>query len=75
MPILTSVVIVDTYSQANGSHYVIERHTDTEGVVYQMGPYLVPLGFNVEARMAQRVLEINEQMAEEEAIALADDGI
>ena len=75
MPIVSSESIIDAHVQANGSRYVIERHTDVDGVVRQIGPYSAPEGFDVAARLASRAVEISDQMAEAEAIALADDGV
>jgi len=75
MPIVTSESITDAHTQAGGGRYVIERHTDGDGRVYQVGPYLAPAGFDVAARVASRAAEINGQLAEAEALALADDGV
>ena len=75
MPILSSTYTQDAHTQRDGGRYTIERHTDDAGKVYQVGPYVAPVGFDVAARLASRAAEINEQLAEAEAIALADDGV
>jgi hypothetical protein len=42
--------------------------------VYQVGPWLAPVGFDVQARVTSRASEINAQLAEAEAQALIADG-
>lgn len=69
MPIVSSTHTIDTHTQRGGGRYVIERHTDSTGVVHQIGPYLAPAGFDVAARLAARAAELNERLAEEEADA------
>lgn len=61
--IVSSTFAIDTHEQRGGGRYVIERHTDDAGRVYQVGPYLAPSKFDVAARMAARALEIDAQMA------------
>ena len=75
MSIVSSAYTQDAHTQAGGGRYVIEQHTDADGQVYQVGPYLAPAGFDVAARLASRAVEINNQLAEAEAQALADDGV
>lgn len=75
MPIVSSATTIDAHTQQGGGRYVIERHTDQDGNVYQVGPYLAPAGFDVDARLSARATEINDQLAEAEAKALADDGV
>lgn len=75
MPIVTSEAIVDTHTQPDSSRYVWERHVDNLGIVYQIGPYLAPAGFDIEARLASRASALSDQLAEAEALALADDGV
>lgn len=75
MPIVSSTHTIDAHTQQGGGRYVIERHTDDAGQVYQVGPYLAPEGFDVAARLASRATQISDQLAEAEAIALADDGV
>ena len=70
MPIVSSVTIIDAHEQSSGGRYVIERHTDDAGGVYQVGPYLAPAGFDTAARLALRATEIDAQLAESEALAL-----
>ena len=67
MPIVSSTQIVDAHQQQTGGRYVIERHTDELGVVYQVGPYLAPDGYDTAARLASRAVEISAQLAEAEA--------
>ena len=74
MPIVSSQSIIDAHAQAAGGRYVIERHQDDLGKVYQVGPYLAPDGFDVATRMASRAVQIDAQMAEAEAQALIDNG-
>ena len=74
MPIVSSTHTQDAHTQRDGSRYTIERHTDDAGRVYQVGPYLAPVGFDVAARMASRAVQIGEQLAEAEAQALLNDG-
>jgi hypothetical protein len=74
MPIVSSTHTIDTHAQVGGGRYVIERHTDDAGRVYQVGPWLAPEGFDVAARVAARASQINEQLAEAEAQALLSDG-
>mgnify|MGYP000320118821 CR=1 FL=1 len=75
MPIVSSSFTQDAHVQKDGGRYVIERHIDADGQVYQVGPYLAPEGFDTAARLASRATEINDQLAEAEARALADDGV
>ena len=70
MSIVSSIAIVDQYTQAGGGRYVIERHTDNAGRVHQVGPYLAPAGFDVDARLASRATELAEQLADAEALAV-----
>ncbi len=70
MPIVTSEAIQDAYTQPGGSRYVIERHTDNLGQVYQVGPWLAAPGADVQAILAARAAELNDQLAAVEAQAL-----
>jgi hypothetical protein len=75
MPIVSSVVIVDSHAQRSGSRYVVERHTDDAGRVYTVGPYLLSEGLteaDAQARANARAVQINEQLAESEVEALID---
>ncbi len=67
MPIVTSEAIQDSYTQPGGGRYVIERHTDQAGRVYQVGPYLVAPGFDVQAALTARATQINDDLAAAEA--------
>jgi hypothetical protein len=70
MPIASSTYTQDAHTQQGGGRYVIERHTDDAGQVYQVGPWLAPSGFDVQARVTSRAAEINAQLAEAEAAQL-----
>jgi hypothetical protein len=70
MPIVSSTYTQDAHTQLSGGRYVIERHTDDAGKVYQVGPWLAPVGFDVQARVTSRASEINAQLAEAEAAQL-----
>ena len=70
MPIVSSTYTQDAHTQQGGGRYVIERHTDDAGKVYQVGPWLAPEGFDVQARVTSRASEINAQLAEAEAAQL-----
>lgn len=74
MPIVSSTYTQDAHTQKDGGRYVVERHTDDAGKVYQVGPWLAPVGFDVQARVTSRASEINAQLAEAEAQALMHDG-
>lgn len=74
MPIVSSTYTIDAHTQRDGSRYVVERHTDDAGRVYQAGPYLVADESLVAARLAARAAEISDQLAEAEAQALLHDG-
>jgi len=75
VPIVSSTHTIDAHTQQGGGRYVIERHTDQDGKVCQVGPYLAPEGFDTAARLASRATQISDQLAEAEAQALADDGV
>lgn len=70
MSIVSSVALEDTHTQPNGAKYVIERHTDSAARLHQIGPYLAEVGFDISARLASRAVDLAEQLAEEEALAL-----
>jgi len=68
MPIVSSASTLDAHTQTGGgARYLVERHTDDLGLVHTVGPYLVPDGFDVAARLAARVTEMNVNFAEKEA--------
>ena len=67
MSIVSSEAIVDSHTQASGSSYVIERHTDSLGAVHTIGPYLAESGFDINARLASHAVELATQLADEEA--------
>jgi len=67
MSIVSSTYTQDAHSQVGGGKYVIEQHTDSEGKVYQVGPYVVPDGFDMNARLAARASQLSAQLADEEA--------
>lgn len=72
--IQTSEYTVDAHAQADGSRYVIERHTDTLGRVLTFGPYLLPDGADPQAVMTARATRLNAEFvlraAEESAAAV-----
>jgi hypothetical protein len=70
MPIVSSAYTIDAHTQSSGGRYVVERHTDDAGRVYQIGPYLAPDGFDVDGKLTARAAEINAQLAEAEADAV-----
>lgn len=70
MPIVSSEYIADGHTQKSGGRYVIERHTDDVGKVYQLSPYLAPDGLDIAARLATHANEINAQLAEAEAMGI-----
>ncbi len=70
MPIVSSTHTVDAHTQQGGGRYVIERHTDDAGKVHQVGPWLAPPGFDVQARVTARAAQIDVQLADAEAQAL-----
>jgi hypothetical protein len=74
MPIVSSTFTEDAHTQKDGGRYVVERHTDDAGKVYQVGPWLAPAGFDVQARVSSRATENSNQLAEAEAQALLNDG-
>ncbi len=74
MPIVSSTFTQDAHTQRDGGRYVLERHTDDAGQVYQVGPWVAPGGMDVQARVTARAAEINDQLAEAEAQALLNDG-
>ena len=74
MSIVSSTSIIDAHTQPDGGRYVIERHTDSEGVVHQVGPYLAPDGFDTDARLAATAVYLADRLAEAEAAALLNDG-
>lgn len=70
MPIISSTHTIDAHAQEGAGHYVVERHTDDAGVVHQIGPWLAPAGFDIDARLASRATELAEQLADAEALAV-----
>ena len=62
------------HAQVDGRHYVTETHTDSVA-----GPivveYLAAVGTDYVAVRTARALAIADQLAEAEAVALADDGV
>lgn len=68
MTVITqSVYIEDDYTQADGSRYVIERHTDDLGRVMQFGPYLCYPDMNPQNIMSARAARLNADFAAREA--------
>ena len=70
MSIVSSFANIDAHAQQDGARYVVEVHTDQDGKTYQVGPYLAPVGFDTDAMLASRALEISTHLADAEAAAL-----
>ena len=71
---LTSTFTTDAHTQADGSRYVYERHTDVTGRVHTL-LYRAPASWTsveIEAVLAQRATQIDAQLAEAEALALME---
>lgn len=64
MPIVRTEVEVDQHTQQGGARYIVERHFDHLGSQYLVGPWLAQTGFDYQSKVDQRVVEINEQLAE-----------
>lgn len=73
MPIVSSTHTVG-HAQVDGRRYVVETHTDSEGVVHS-AEYLAAVGTDYAAVRDARAVQIADQLAEAEAQALADDGV
>lgn len=70
MTIITqSTYVADEHTQADGSRYVIEYHTDDLGRVLQFGPYLCQPGANPQIIMDDRAARLNEDFALRDAEA------
>jgi hypothetical protein len=67
MSIVSSETIIDAAAQVGGGHYVLERHTDSNGVIHQIGPYLAPVGFDTTARLAAQATALANTLADGEA--------
>lgn len=64
MTVITqSVYVEDEHTQADGSRYVIEYHTDDLGRVMQFGPYLLQPGMSPQTIMTNRATRLNEDFA------------
>ncbi len=70
MPIVSSTYLLDTASQKEETKFVIERHVLDTGEVILSSPYLIPEGFNMDARISAQATSINTQLAEQEASKL-----
>ena len=64
MSIVSSVIAKDR--NHGFARFIEEAHTDNLGKVHVVR-YFAPVGFDVNARMAVRVAELNAQLAEAEA--------
>ena len=68
MPITSSQNTIDAHTQADGSRYVIETHTDSTGRVHSF-QYSLPAGqgtTEADAFMNARVAGIDAQLADSE---------
>lgn len=65
--IQTSAYTQDATPQADGSYYVVERHTDTLGRVLQFGPYSLSPGMDPNAIMVARAQRLNADFANQYA--------
>ena len=63
MSIVSSVIAKDI--SLGYARYIEEKHTDNFGVVHVVR-YQCPVGFDANARLATRALEINELLAQQE---------
>lgn len=64
--ILSTETLVDAHPQADGTRYVIERHTDSLGRVHTVGPWMAPPGCDIDARARARAVELAEQLSVDE---------
>ena len=69
MPILSSTATLG-HAQADGRHYVVERHTDHNGRVYEVG-YLADVGLDTDMVMAIRAANIGQEVDAREAAEAA----
>lgn len=72
MPIISSAHTVG-HPQVDGRRYVTESHTDDAGGVHPV-EYLAAVNADYVALRDARAVQINEQLAEAEALALLNDG-
>jgi len=69
MPIVSSDYVIDAHAQANGSHYVTETFTSSDGRVITQ-QYLLPAGqgaTEAQALLDAREAQVNTSLAEQEA--------
>lgn len=66
MGIVSSSYTIDAHTQADGSRYVTETHTDSEGRVYNFGPYKVSSESIVNDLLTNRIEKIDRNLAESE---------
>ena len=67
MSIVSSTYTIDATAQASGARYVIEHHTDSTGEVHRIGPYLIPAGFDMAARLTLQADALATILADNEA--------
>jgi len=72
VPIVSSTHTVG-HAQVDGRRYIIERHTDSAGVVHEV-EYLAAVGTDYVAVRDARAVQIADQLAEAEAQALIGAG-
>jgi len=70
MSIVSSTYTIDAHTQADGSKYVVEQHTDSAGRVYTFGPYRVWSESAAITFLNNRVAKINDNLAKAEAEAI-----
>jgi hypothetical protein len=66
MPILSSTATIDAHAQADGRHYVRERHTDHNGRTYDV-EYLADAGLDTDLVMSLRAANIGQEIDAREA--------
>lgn len=66
MPLVSSSFEQDAHEQQDGSRYVTERHTDSDGREYQY-VYACPVGVSPQTVMEERASVLNAQLADREA--------
>jgi len=75
MAIVSSTLHRDAHTQANGTRYIFEQHTDSTGRAHTIGPYTVDASESEatsEARMNARVARIEAALAEAEVDQVID---
>lgn len=68
---IVSSIYNEGHAQIDGRHYVIEQHTDSEGVLHQI-EYLASIGSDYVAILAARAAFLEEELANQEFQELSD---